>query len=73
MNFKRTMMIVGIDLLVLVELAVAIYISAQGPAADSPALFLKVFVPAVIATLVIGRLAVRKFENLVDGENPPST
>jgi len=60
MNVRKTIVIIGIDLLILVELALALYFSAQGGTADMPALFLKIFVPAVIATILVGRLALRK-------------
>lgn len=60
MNIKRTIAIVGIDLLILLELTLAIYFSTRGAAADMPALFLKIFIPEVIGTLVIGRLALRR-------------
>ena len=60
MNFKQKLMVAGVDALLLTELTVALYQSAQGPADDFTAVFLKLFVPVAAATVAIGRLAVKK-------------
>ena len=60
MNVRQKLTIAGIDLLILAELTWAVYKSAQGPVDDSAAIFLRLFLLAAAATLVIGRLVVKK-------------
>jgi len=62
MNFKQKLMIAGVDILLLAELTLAVYKSAQGPVDDSAAVFLRFFLPAAAATIAIGRLAVKKLK-----------
>jgi hypothetical protein len=62
MNFRQKLVIAGVDLLILAELTLAVYKSAQGPVDDSAAVFLRLFVPAAAATMVIGRLALKKMK-----------
>ena len=60
MNFKQKLMVAGIDLLILAELTFAVYKSSHGPVDDFTEAFLKLFVPAAIATIALGRVAVKK-------------
>ena len=60
MNFRQKLTIAGVDLLILAELTWALYKSAQGPVDDCTAIFLRLFVPAAAATMVIGRLVIKK-------------
>jgi hypothetical protein len=62
MNFRQKLVIAGVDLLILAELTLAVYKSAQGPVDDSAAVFLRLFVPAAATTMVIGRLALKKMK-----------
>ena len=62
MNFRRNLIIAGIDLLILVELTFAVYQSAQGPLDDAAAVFLRFFVPAAAATFIIGHLVSKKMK-----------
>lgn len=63
MDIRRTLIIAGIDLLILAELIFAVYRSAQGPGDDAAAVFLRLFVPAAVATFVLGRRVLRKAAN----------
>lgn len=60
MNMRQKLVVVGVDALVLAELAFALYVSAQGAAEDAPAIFLKLFLPTVAVTLILGRMIVKK-------------
>jgi len=73
MNFRQKLTIAGVDLLILTELTWALYKSVQGPVDDCAAIFLRLFVPAAAATLVIGRLVVKKLGTRGTYENRPTT
>jgi hypothetical protein len=60
MNQMQKLIIVSVNLLILAELTFAVFRSAQGPVDDAAAIFLRHFVPAVITTIVVGRVAIRK-------------
>jgi hypothetical protein len=58
MNFKQKIAVVGINILILAELAFSLYIGSKGE--DMVITFLKIYVPAVIVTLVLGRIFIRR-------------
>jgi hypothetical protein len=58
MNIKQKIAVVGINLLVLAELALSIYLSSKDQ--DMVLTFLKVYIPALVITLFLGRIFIRK-------------
>jgi hypothetical protein len=59
MNLKQKMTVAIIDLFILAQLSYSIYRGQQHPE-EMVVIFLKTFIPLVIATLIIGRIVIRK-------------
>jgi hypothetical protein len=60
MNGKQKMVVVLMDLLLLTELCVSVYIS-QHSARDVTSVFLTTFLPAMLITVALARIAIRLF------------
>jgi hypothetical protein len=58
MNFKQKIAVVVINILILAELALSLYIGSKDQ--DMVLTFLKIYVPAVIVTLILGRIFIRR-------------
>jgi hypothetical protein len=58
MNIKQKIAVVVINILILAELAFSLYMGSRGE--DLVLTFLKIYVPAVIVTLVVGRIFIRR-------------
>jgi hypothetical protein len=58
MNIKQKIAVVVINILILAELAFSLYMGSRGE--DMVLTFLKIYVPAVIVTLVAGRIFIRR-------------
>jgi hypothetical protein len=54
MNVSRTMIVVGVNVLVIIELFISMYFAGQDPA-NLNSIFLKWFLCMAIPTLLIGR------------------
>ncbi|MGD8366244.1 MAG: hypothetical protein PVG78_01270 [Desulfobacterales bacterium] len=59
LNRKQTLVVVLMDLALLTALCVAVYLSRTG-SGDVTFVFLKFFVPAVLATVTAARIAIRR-------------
>jgi hypothetical protein len=58
MNLKQKIALVAINILILAELAFSLYIGSKDQ--DMVLTFLKIYVPAVILTLILGRIFIRR-------------
>jgi hypothetical protein len=58
-NTRHWLLVIAVDLLVLIELCVAMYLAVSSPE-DFTATFMKAFFGMLIPTLVIGALAKRR-------------
>ena len=58
MNIRQKIAVVGINALILAELALSLYLGSRGQ--DLVLTFLKIYIPAVVITLVLGRIFLRK-------------
>ena len=58
MNIKQKIAVVSINVLVLAELALSLYLGSKDP--DMVLTFLKIYIPALLITLFLGRIFVRK-------------
>jgi hypothetical protein len=58
MNLKQKIALVAINILILAELAFSLYIGSKDQ--DMVLTFLKIYVPAVILTLILGRILIRR-------------
>lgn len=58
MNIKQKMVVVMINILVLVELGFSIYVGSQGQ--DMVLTFLMIYIPAVVVTIYLGRICIRR-------------
>ena len=59
LNPKQRLVVVLMDLLLLIELAVAVYLGYQ----DQPnltAIFLRTYVPAMVITVLLARICIRR-------------
>ena len=66
MNGKQRLVIVLMDILLLVELAVAIYLGQRSP--DNIAvIFLKTYLPAMLVTVVLARICVKRLRTAEEG------
>jgi len=61
MNLKQKLIVVLADILILSELAFAMYQSAQNPE-DFTGTFLRIFIPLATATFIISMVGIRKSE-----------
>jgi hypothetical protein len=57
-NIKQKIAVVMINILILAELAFSLYIGSKDQ--DMVLTFLKIYVPAVIVTLILGRIFIRR-------------
>jgi hypothetical protein len=57
-NTKQKIAVVVINILILAELAFSLYIGSKDQ--DMVLTFLKIYVPAVVVTLILGRLFIRR-------------
>ena len=58
MNIKQKIAVVLINVLVLAELALSIYLGSKDQ--DMVLTFLKIYIPALLITLFLGRIFIRK-------------
>ena len=58
MNTKQKIAVVVLNVLVLAELALSMYLSSRDQ--DMVLTFLKIYIPAVVVTLFLGRIFIRK-------------
>ncbi len=63
MNTRQKLMVVLIDVLILTELTFSMIVSGRGPQDDMTGAFIRIFVPSVVATLILGRLCLRKLRD----------
>ena len=61
LNPRQRVVVLAMNILLLVEMTIAIYLGQQDPE-NLTIIFLKTFVPLLIATLVCARVLVRKFQ-----------
>lgn len=59
MNRKQKILVVFLDILILSELTLAMYLSAQNPE-DFTGIFLRTFIPLAAATFILGMIGIRK-------------
>jgi hypothetical protein len=57
-NIKQKIVVVMINILVLVELGFSIYVGSRGQ--DMVLTFLMIYIPAVVVTIYLGRICIRK-------------
>ena len=66
MNGKQRLVIIIMDILLLVELAVAIYLGQRNP--DEVAfIFLRTYLPAMLVTVILARICVKRFRTAEEG------
>jgi hypothetical protein len=63
MNTRQKLMVVLIDVLILAELTVAMIVSSRQSPDDMAGAFIRIFIPAVVVTLIVGRVVLRKLRN----------
>jgi hypothetical protein len=59
MNGKQRLVVVLMDILLLAELAVAIYLGQRSPD-DIALIFLKTYLPAMLVTVVLARICIKR-------------
>lgn len=59
LNGKQKLIVVVMDLLLLIELAVAVYLGYQHQE-NLTVIFLRTYVPAMLITVVLARIGIRK-------------
>ena len=59
MNGKQKLIVVVMDLLLLIELAVAVYLGYQHQE-NLTVIFLRTYVPAMLVTVILARISIRK-------------
>jgi len=59
MNGKQKLIVVVMDLLLLIELAVAVYLGYQQQE-NLTVIFLRTYVPAMLITVILARISIRK-------------
>ncbi|MGA8239857.1 MAG: hypothetical protein WB818_04735 [Desulfobacterales bacterium] len=59
MNGKQKLIVVVMDLLLLIELAVAVYLGYQHQE-NLTVIFLRTYVPAMLITVILARISIRK-------------
>ena len=62
MNGKQKLIVVVMDLLLLIELAVAVYLGYQQQE-NLTIIFLRTYVPAMLVTVILARIGIRKLAN----------
>jgi hypothetical protein len=58
MNIKQKIAVVLINVLVLAELAFSIYLGSKDQ--DMVLTFLRIYIPALVITLILGRICIKK-------------
>ena len=61
MNGKQKLIVVVMDLLLLIELAVAVYLGYQHQE-NLTIIFLRTYVPAMLITVILARIGIRKLD-----------
>jgi hypothetical protein len=65
MNFKQRLVIIIMDILILVELVLSIYLSSRTPEYQAfeyqAAIFMRTYLPMLITTLVLARIFYKRF------------
>ena len=62
MNIRQKLVVIIMDVLLLVELGISIYLGYRNPE-DLTIVFLKTYVPALIVTVVAARVMLRRFRD----------
>lgn len=62
MNFKQKIALIIIDILILLELMFSIYLGYRNQE-NITVIFLKTYIPAVIVTIIIGRIFIRRLRS----------
>lgn len=60
LNLRQRIVVIAMDVLLLAELTFSIYLGHQDPEYMA-AIFLKVFIPMLIATVVVARILIKRF------------
>lgn len=70
MNFKQRVVVIIADIMLLAQLSYSIYVAQQTPA-EIALVFMKIFFPLVLVTLIAGRYFIKKFRSPFDETAPP--
>ncbi len=62
MNFKQKIVLIVMDILILIELVLSIYLGYRNQE-NITVIFLKTYIPAVIVTIIIGRVLIKKLRS----------
>jgi len=62
MNFKQRIVLIVMDMLILIELMFSIYLGYRNQE-NITIIFLKTYIPAVIVTIVVGRVFIKKLRS----------
>jgi hypothetical protein len=62
MNFKQKIVLIVMDILILIELMFSIYLGYRNQE-NITVIFLKTYIPAVIVTIIIGRVFIKKLRS----------
>lgn len=62
MNFKQKIVLIVMDILILIELMLSIYLGYRNQE-NITVIFLKTYIPAVIVTIIIGRVLIKKLRS----------
>lgn len=62
MNFKQRIVLIVMDVLILSELMFSIYLGYQNQE-NLTVIFLKTYIPAVIVTIIIGRVLIKRLRS----------
>lgn len=68
MNFRQKMVVILVNVLLLGELTLSIYLGHQDPE-NITIIFLRTFIPLVLCTLVLARILIRKLGYSLAGES----
>ena len=62
MNFKQRIVLIVMDILILIELMFSIYLGYRSQE-NITVIFLKTYIPAVIVTIIIGRVFIKRLRS----------
>lgn len=62
MNFKQRIVLIVMDMLILIELMISIYLGYRNQE-NITIVFLKTYIPAVIVTIIVGRVFIKKLRS----------
>jgi len=62
MNFKQRIVLIAMDILILMELMLSIYLGYHNQE-NITVVFLKTYIPAVIVTIIIGRMFIKRLRS----------